>query len=148
MNTYETDIIAWASEQARLLREGRFEQLDIAHLAEEIEDVRRSEQRELPSRLAVLLAHLLKWGYQPERARQQLAAHDTRPTPCHPVASEAHAQSESHAARRRLVGRDLGGCHQRAQSRNRLDCFPETCPWPQADIFDPRWLPAPSTPRT
>lgn len=65
--TYETDVIAWAQEQARLLRAGRFDALDIEHIAEEIEDVGKSEQRELASRMVVLLCHLLKWRYQPER---------------------------------------------------------------------------------
>src|SRR5688572_19957487 len=62
---YETDIVAWAAEQAELLRRGEWRALDIANLAEEIEDVGRSEQRELRSRLAVLLSHLLKWQFQP-----------------------------------------------------------------------------------
>jgi len=44
---YEDDVIAWAAEQASLLREGRFDQLDREHVAEEIEDVGKSEQREL-----------------------------------------------------------------------------------------------------
>ena len=64
---YEADIVAWASEQARLLRSGRFDLLDTEHIAEEIEDVGKSEQRELASRMAVLLCHLIKWCYQPAR---------------------------------------------------------------------------------
>ena len=44
---YETDIVAWSREQAQWLKVGRFDQLDLEHLAEEIEDVGRSEQREL-----------------------------------------------------------------------------------------------------
>jgi hypothetical protein len=66
-NTYDADVVAWASEQAALLRAGRLSDLDIEHIAEEIEDVGKSEQRELASRMAVLLSHLLKWEYQPER---------------------------------------------------------------------------------
>ncbi|WNV06387.1 DUF29 domain-containing protein [Candidatus Methylospira mobilis] len=64
---YNGDVIAWANEQAQLLRAGQFSQLDIEHIADEIEDVGRSEQRELASRMTVLIAHLLKWRYQPER---------------------------------------------------------------------------------
>lgn len=67
MQTYESDVVAWANEQARLIRAGRFDQLDIEHIAEEIEDVGKSEQRELSNRMSVLLAHLLQWQYQPER---------------------------------------------------------------------------------
>jgi len=65
--SYETDIVAWANEQAQLVRAGRFELLDLEHIAEEIEDVGKSEQRELASRMTILLAHLLKWQFQPEQ---------------------------------------------------------------------------------
>ena len=63
--SYKHDVAAWSVEQARLLRAGLFDQLDIEHIANEIEDVGKSEARELASRMAVLLAHLLKWEYQP-----------------------------------------------------------------------------------
>lgn len=63
---YDADVVAWSLEQARLLRAGQFSLLDIEHIAEEIEDVGKSEQRELAHRMAVLLAHLLKWQYQPD----------------------------------------------------------------------------------
>lgn len=41
--SYDTDVVAWASEQARFLRAGRFDLLDLEHLAQEIEDVGKSE---------------------------------------------------------------------------------------------------------
>ncbi len=64
---YEQDVVAWAREQAELLRAGKFSAIDVEPIAEEIEDVGKSEQGELSSRMAVLLAHLLKWQYQPGR---------------------------------------------------------------------------------
>jgi hypothetical protein len=63
---YDKDVILWSEQQARLLRAGRFDDLDVEHLADEIEDVGKSEKRELASRMAVLLAHLLKWSLQPK----------------------------------------------------------------------------------
>jgi len=63
---YDEDVLVWSQQQARLLREGRFAELDIEHLADEIEDVGKSEKRELASRCAVLIAHLLKWQIQPD----------------------------------------------------------------------------------
>jgi len=63
---YDHDLTAWSREQAHLLRAGAFSQLDIAHLAEEIEDLGKREHRALESRLAVLLGHLLKWQFQPD----------------------------------------------------------------------------------
>ncbi len=64
---YDANVVAWVRQQAQLMRAGRFGALDIEHIAEEIEDVSKSEQRELESRMAMLLAHLLKWERQPER---------------------------------------------------------------------------------
>lgn len=63
---YETDVVAWAEEQAALLRSGQLSAIDASNIAEEIEDVGKNEQRALASRLAVLVAHLLKWKFQPE----------------------------------------------------------------------------------
>ena len=64
---YECDFYAWANEQAALLRAGNLSSADIEHIAEEIESMGKTEKRELVNRLAVLLKHLLKWQFQPER---------------------------------------------------------------------------------
>lgn len=61
------DVNAWAIEQARLLRAGRFDQLDVEHLADEIEAVGQRERREFAEGMAVLLAQLLQWAYPPGR---------------------------------------------------------------------------------
>ncbi len=64
---YDKDFYAWALYNAELMRQGKFAQVDILHVAEELESMGKSERRELINRFAVLLAHLLKWQYQPER---------------------------------------------------------------------------------
>ncbi len=64
---YERDFYAWASEQAALLRAGKFSAADMENIAEEIESMGRAERNELTNRLAVLLMHLLKWALQPDR---------------------------------------------------------------------------------
>jgi hypothetical protein len=64
---YDTDIAAWAAEQAQLLRSRQWSLLDLDNIAEEIEDVGRSERHELDSRVAVLVGHLLKWKFQAEK---------------------------------------------------------------------------------
>ena len=64
---YETDFYAWTQYQAALLRKNKWGELDAANLAEEVESLGRRDKRELGSRLQILLAHLLKWRYQPER---------------------------------------------------------------------------------
>ncbi|MFB2892931.1 DUF29 domain-containing protein [Aerosakkonemataceae cyanobacterium BLCC-F50] len=65
--TYETDFYAWLLKSAELLRRGEFAELDLEQIAEELEGMARSDKRQLVNRLAVLLAHLLKWQYQPEK---------------------------------------------------------------------------------
>lgn len=62
---YERDFYEWSRHQARLLREGRWDELDLENLVEEVESVGRSQKKEVYSRLKVILAHLLKWKYQP-----------------------------------------------------------------------------------
>ena len=61
---YTTDYAAWAKRHVELLRARRFGELDIAHLLDELNDMGKSERRELESRLLILIAHLLKWEYQ------------------------------------------------------------------------------------
>lgn len=67
MTSYETDFHQWIDEQTALLKAGQFDRLDVPHLIEEFESMSARERRELINRLAVLLAHLLKWQFQPER---------------------------------------------------------------------------------
>jgi len=61
---YEADYAAWARRHVDLLRAGRFSEMDVEHLSQELSDMGKSERRELESRLLTLLAHLLKWEYQ------------------------------------------------------------------------------------
>ena len=64
---YDKDFYAWSLHNAALIREGKLSEVDLEHVAEEIEDMGKKDRRELVSRLAVLLAHLLKWKFQTER---------------------------------------------------------------------------------
>lgn len=71
---YETDFYAWTQRQAQLMLQGQWHQVDITNVVEEIESLGRQQRQELRNRLAVLLAYLLKWEYQPEkRSRSWLA---------------------------------------------------------------------------
>lgn len=63
---HDEDFYGWAMANAKLLRERKMDKIDFENLIEEIESMGRSEKHQLINRLAVLLAHLLKWQYQPE----------------------------------------------------------------------------------
>ncbi len=62
---HDLDFYAWTQQQVEFLRSGNLSEIDVKHLIEEIESMGASERRELINRLAVLLAHLLKWQHQP-----------------------------------------------------------------------------------
>jgi hypothetical protein len=66
-NLYERDYYTWALRQARALKEHRLEELDWENLADEVEGLAKTERRELRSRLGVLLEHLIKWQFEPQR---------------------------------------------------------------------------------
>lgn len=64
---YEQDYYLWLEATAKLLREGQLSALDAVNLLAEIEDMGRSEKRAVYSNLKILLMHLLKYKYQPEK---------------------------------------------------------------------------------
>lgn len=65
--TYEGDLAAWAFHQAMLLRSGQLHLLDRAWIAEELDSLGRQEFDKLESALRLVLLHILKWQFQPER---------------------------------------------------------------------------------
>lgn len=64
-NFYEIDFYAWIMKNAELMRQGRLSEIDAGNIAEELESMGKSEKRQSIHRLALLLAHLLKWKFQP-----------------------------------------------------------------------------------
>ncbi len=61
---YETDFYAWTIEQAKFLKDGAWDCLDISNLVEEIESLGKQQRQELRNRLGILIGHLLKWEFQ------------------------------------------------------------------------------------
>ena len=143
MTSYDSDIAAWSDEQARLIRAGRFDLLDLEHLADEIEDVGKSERRELASRLAVLLAHLLKWQHQPERRGASWEA-----TIRHQRDRLRRRLDKAPSLRPLLVDPDWiadawDDAIEQASAENGagVDTFPDNCPWSPVDVLQEGWTP-------
>lgn len=64
---YEEDFYGWAMGSAQLLKERKLsEEFDIEHFVEELESLGGNQYDQLVNRFAVLIAHLLKWQYQPD----------------------------------------------------------------------------------
>jgi hypothetical protein len=67
MSIYDTDVAVWAAEQAALLRQRSFNHLDLDNLAEEIEDLGKSQRRALRSQIGRIVEHLLKLQFSPAK---------------------------------------------------------------------------------
>jgi hypothetical protein len=64
---YEQDYSQWAETMADLLESGKFTELDIENLVEEVRDLSKRERDRLLSSLRLIVHHLLKWDYQPQQ---------------------------------------------------------------------------------
>lgn len=64
---YDTDYNLWLLTTAQLLRERKLDQIDYDNLIEDLEAMVKSDKNALASNLRILLMHLLKWEYQPDK---------------------------------------------------------------------------------
>ena len=138
---YESDFAAWADTNAELLRAGRFSEVDLENVAEEIEDLAKSERRALRSRLARLIQHLVKWQFQQEKRskswqrtilHQRMAISqllDESPS-LQPAFAELAAKAYSEAAR--LAAFDI---------RREVTAFPPSSPYTPEQLLDLDFLP-------
>lgn len=133
---YDQDLYTWSLEQAKLLRERKFDQLDLEHIIEEIEDVSKSEKRALESFLETLLMHLLKWKYEPshqsrswkftiieqrKRIGRHLLENPGLKSKLPEVLESAYEYAVSGAIRETGLAPEV---------------FPETCPWSFEQFMD------------
>ena len=128
-------------ENAALLRAGKLDQIDAAHIAEELEDLGKSERRALGSRLRNLVKHLLKWEFQPERrtgswrssigsARAEIAEILEDSPSLRPAASERLEKGYA-LARRNAI----------AETGMDADLFPELCPYGLEQVLSDAFWP-------
>jgi len=131
---YDTDLYQWTIEQADALRRRAVNELDYDNLAEEIESVGRSEKREIRSRLEILLIHLLKWRYHPEKQSASWRA----------STSEARRRIEDvltdNPSLRSFAAEALASAYRlaildRAIRRLELLHLPQSCPWTIEDVL-------------
>jgi Domain of unknown function DUF29 len=141
MEGYEQDFYAWTQRTAELLRAGRFDEADIEHVAEEIEDMGWRDVRELNSRMRVLLAHLLKWQFQPDQRsaswrgtisaqRQELDSVLEQSPSLRPKLETGLADNYTRAVKRAAAETGLGS-----------ERFPATCPYAVEQVLDEDFLP-------
>jgi hypothetical protein len=144
MNTlHDADTARWAEEQAALLRRraelANNDELDWLHLAEEIESVVASEKREVRSRLALIIQHLLKWQYQLAlRSRSwETILHVQRRDLLDVLADSPSLRP---FATSDLTASFVHGRHDAEQETGLLH-LPVDCPWTLDQVLDQAFLP-------
>lgn len=141
---YEEDFYAWSRRQAELLRAGRFSDLDLGHLIEEVEDLGETVYRSVRSRVRTIVEHLLKVEHSPaidpkrgwrETIRTQRADLDEDLTAALRPRIEA-ALPQYYAKARRDAAAALRDYGEPAAA----DALPRTCPYTLDQIISD-WLP-------
>jgi hypothetical protein len=147
---YKIDYSAWAERHVQLLRAGRYSELDVEHLLEELSDMGKSEQRELENRLTILLAHLLKWDYQyrtlPERWRE-FKGDSWRTTIIEQRNRLEKLLTQAPGLKARLpatIGEAYADAVGLASDESGLpsSTFPDQCPYSAEQLFDKNFYPA------
>ena len=138
---YDEDFALWSAEQAALLRDGRLDGLDRENLAEEIESLGRSDRREIERRLKVLLVHLLKWRFQPERQKGGWKA--TIRGQCVEIAKIIRDSPSLRRYPADALDDEYRTARADAADETGLpeDAFPAACPFTIEQILDPDFLP-------
>ena len=138
-STHENDFYAWTQEQVNLLKTGQLHQIDWQNIAEEMEDMGRSEKRQLESRLEILIMHLLKWQFQPNlRSRSwQLTIKEQRLRL--EKLLEKNPSLQAHLTEAVEDVYPLATIS--AERETGLSSFPETSPYRLTEILSPEFLP-------
>ena len=138
---YQTDFNLWLQETVILLRSGKLENLDCQNLAEEIEDMGNSRKDALESNLIRVLQHLLKWKYQPQKRtnswKASITEHSLRLNKAFKKSPSLKSYFEqvfveSYQDARLITAQETG---------LEINTFPEVCPFDQADVLNPQYLP-------
>ena len=141
---YDEDFYVWARRQAELLRGGRYQELDLEHLIEEVEDLGAAAKKSVRSRVRTILEHLLKLEHSP--------AVDPRPGWRDTIrAQRDDLVDDLTASLRRELGHELDELYTQARKRaegslrdhgetTAADALPATCPY-ELDQITGDWLP-------
>jgi hypothetical protein len=133
---YEADYAAWLEHQVSLLKADRWSEVDKENLIDEVESLGRSDFKAFVSAFEILLAHMLKWDFQPERRSRSwqgsILEHRQR------IADELE-DSPSYSSRiEEAVARAYRTAVARAVAETDLprNSFPAACPYSWDEIMN------------
>lgn len=141
---YTSDLYAWANEQASFLGQGSFELLDIKNLTEELEIMGNSELSELENRLELLIMHLLKWQFQPNRQGRSwlLTIKEQRTRIERRLKRSPSLKSKLHNPDFLAEIWELAVLSAAQETGLDEHHFPDTPHWDLSHILDPKFLPS------
>ena len=138
---YNKDFYAWLMKNASLLRQHKFSEVDIEHIAEELESMGKSEKRELTSRLTVLLAYLLKWKFQPAlRSRSWKNTMLTQRIDILEVLEDSPSLKYE-LEERVVIAYEKAKLSAEDETGIDINNFPETCPFTVEELLKKDFLP-------
>jgi hypothetical protein len=137
-SSYDEDFVAWTQHQAIVLREGKWDKMDLLNLAEEIESLGNSVRRELSSRLRVLVVHLLKGHDQPERRFEGHGWETTINTQRSDIDDLLHDSPSLRPQVQERLTQQYGKAQSQALRETRLA---ESCPWTVEQVLDDDFWP-------
>jgi len=139
---YERDFYLWCLQQAELLRLRRFAQADLPNIVEELESMGRSLRSSLRSSYRLVIAHLLKWEYQPAMHSASWEITILRERSHIEDIEEDNPSLRAEASS--FVESAYGRTRKEAQTETKLplSAFPAECPYTLDQLRDPDWLPA------
>jgi len=139
---YQQDFYTWTLEQTNLLKQKRFDEIDLEHIIEEIEDMGKSEKRALESYIENLLMPLLKWKYQPYyigRRSWELTIIEQRKRLKWHIKENPGLKSKLSEAIERSYELAKSGAEK--ETGIPLSRYPEICPWTYEEFTDPDFWP-------
>jgi hypothetical protein len=140
---YDQDFFQWTQTTAALISAGKWQDLDLERVAEELESLGKRDWRELESRLEVLIRHLLKWRYQPERRARSRSWPSTIQEQRRRLARLLAQSPSLRPALMAALPEEYRHARQRASYETRFpeDTFPPVCPWTADELLDPEFWP-------
>jgi hypothetical protein len=133
---YEDDLYAWANRQAELLRAGRLDELDLDHIAEEIDDVGSEICERLESALTILFMHMLKWDFQPERRSRSWEATIREQRKRVATLMRKNPSLKARLAAAQQSGYDYGRDKASGETDIPVETFLETSPYSWQDVTE------------
>ena len=144
---YDDDFYAWTQHQALVLRtmavaDNRF---DRENVAEEIEDLGRSQRDAMRSQIRRIIEHLLKLACSPAQQPRfdwMASIAEARATLGDKISPTLRRDAEVMLAKLYRDGRRQAELGLRAYGENKAaEALPQTCPWSLDDICREDWYP-------